>query len=174
MKIFNKSNWKTDDIVEFNESNIAETKSSVVELDEMKKVVNTVNEIKEQNIFQSAFSSGKNEKALAENDAIISNVIKSILNWLAVITSAETVRKEEYEELTSQMLQFDQDINEQLEMQVKFKKAYEIIIKKQYEQNALFQEFQKVKRENNIIKIISIISMIVSFICIVITALAKW
>lgn len=164
MKLFDKSKHETKEVVEIKESTNAETAPNVGALDEMNKVAHTINEIKEQNVFQAAFSGSKNERALAENDAIISNVIKNILNWLAVITSAETVRKEEYEDLTKQMLQFDQDINDQLEMQVKFKKAYETLIKRQNEQNALIEEISRIKRENSIIKIMSVIAIIFSCI----------
>ncbi len=164
MKLFDKSKHETKEVVELKESTNAETAPNAGALDEMNKVAHTINEIKEQNVFQAAFSGSKNERALAENDAIISNVIKNILNWLAVITSAETVRKEEYDDLTKQMLQFDQDINEQLEMQVKFKKAYETLIKKQNEQNALTEEINRIKKENILIKCISIVALLFSLL----------
>ena len=164
MKLFDKSKHETKEVVELKESTNVETAPNAGALDEMNKVAHTINEIKEQNVFQAAFSGSKNERALAENDAIISNVIKNILNWLAVITSAETVRKEEYDDLTKQMLQFDQDINEQLEMQVKFKKAYETLIKKQNEQNALTEEINRIKKENILIKCISIVALLFSLL----------
>lgn len=173
MKLFDKSKHETKEVVEIKESTNAETVPNAGALDEMNKVAHTINEIKEQNVFQAAFSGSKNERALAENDAIISNVIKNILNWLAVITSAETVRKEEYEDLTKQMLQFDQDINEQLEMQVKFKKAYEIMIKKQDEQAAFVEEICKIKRENNILRILSFFAIAISCAGILVSFLFK-
>ena len=121
-------------------------------MEEMQKVAQTVSEIKKQNPLQALLSGSKNERALAENDALISNVIKHILNWLAVITSAETVRKEEYDTLTSQMLQLDGDVNAQVELQVKFKKAYQTMLEKQEEQKALADEVRKIKKENLFLK----------------------
>ena len=173
MKLFDKSKRESEDMIEVKESPDMENNVNSGALDEMNKVAHTINEIKEQNVFQAAFSGSKNERALAENDAIISNVIKNILNWLAIITSAETVRKEEYEDLTKQMLQFDQDINEQMEMQVKFKKAYETLIKKQKEQNVLMEEIQKIKRENRIIKNTSLIAVILSCIGVIVAIVLK-
>ena len=136
-KLFGKKKETTEDVVVADESVeivASPEEDSEDSMDEMQKVARTISEIKKQNPIQALLSGSKNERALAENDALISSVIKNILNWLAVITSAETVRKEEYDVLTSQMLQLDEDINEQLEMQVKFKKAYQSMMQKQEEQ----------------------------------------
>ena len=64
-------------------------------------------EIKKQNFWQQLFSTHKNEQALAENDKRISKVIKDILNFCFLVASAETIRKEEYEDLTNRMIGFD-------------------------------------------------------------------
>lgn len=136
-------------------------------LEEMQKVRKTINKIKQQNPFQAAFSRRKNEKALAENQEIISNIIKDMLNWLAVITSAEMVRKDEYDSLTNQLLQLDEDVNEQLDSQVKFKKAYQNLKKMQDEQNLFIQESEGMKKENQMLKIISIVAIVLAIISLI-------
>ena len=136
-------------------------------LEEMQKVRKTINKIKQQNPFQVAFSRRKNEKALAENQEIISNIIKNILNWLVVITSAEMVRKDEYDSLTNQLLQLDEDVNEQLDSQVKFKKAYQNLKKMQDEQNLFIQESERMKKENQMLKIISTIAIVLAIISLI-------
>ena len=138
-------------------------------LEEMQKVRKTINKIKQQNPFQAAFSRRKNEKALAENQEIISNIIKDMLNWLAVITSAEMVRKDEYDSLTNQLLQLDEDVNEQLDAQVKFKKAYQNLKKMQDEQKLFAQESERMKKENLMLKIISAVAMVLAVASIVIS-----
>ena len=138
-------------------------------LEEMQKVRKTINKIKQQNPFQAAFSRRKNEKALAENQEIISNIIKDMLNWLAVITSAEMVRKDEYDSLTNQLLQLDEDVNEQLDAQVKFKKAYQNLKKMQDEQKLFAQESARMKKENLMLKIISAVAMVLAVVSIVIS-----
>ena len=85
-----------------------------------------------------------------------------------MITSAETVRKEEYDALTSQMLQLDEDINEQLEMQVKFKKAYQSMMQKQEEQKALTEKVEKLQKENRFLKIVSCVALGIGCIALVI------
>ena len=99
-KLFGKKNEITKDVALADDNAeivISTEEDSEDSMDEMKKVAHTISEIKKQNPIQALLSGSKNERALAENDALISNVIKNILNWLAVITSAETVRKEEYD-----------------------------------------------------------------------------
>lgn len=155
-KLFGKKNEITKDVALADDNAeivISTEEDSEDSMDEMKKVAHTISEIKKQNPIQALLSGSKNERALAENDALISNVIKNILNWLAVITSAETVRKEEYDALTSQMLQLDEDINTQLEMQVKFKKAYQTMMQKQEEQKELASKLETLKKENAFLKI---------------------
>lgn len=151
IKLFDKKKDTPKDIVaDGNTVEIVEAPvDSATGMDEMQKVARTINEIKKQTPIQALLSGSKNERALAENDALISNVIKNILNWLAIITSAETIRKEEYDSLTSQMLQLDEDLNVQLEMQIKFKKAYQSMVQKQEEQKALTENVQKLQEEQN-------------------------
>ena len=170
-KLFGKKKEVTEDVVVADDSvEIVATSEEDSEdsMDEMQKVARTISEIKKQNPIQALLSGSKNERALAENDALISSVIKNILNWLAVITSAETVRKEEYDALTSQMLQLDEDINEQLEMQVKFKKAYQSMMQKQEEQKALTEKVEKLQKENRFLKIVSCVALGIGFIALVI------
>ena len=170
-KLFGKKNEATEDVVVADDSvEIVATSEEDSEdsMDEMQKVARTISEIKKQNPIQALLSGSKNERALAENDALISSVIKNILNWLAVITSAETVRKEEYDALTSQMLQLDEDINEQLEMQVKFKKAYQSMMQKQEEQKALTEKVEKLQKENHFLKIIAGFALIIGCIALII------
>jgi len=155
--------------VNSDEDEIVDTSSEGADsLDEMKKVAQTISEIKRQNPIQALLSGSKNERALAENDALISSVIKNILNWLAVITSAETVRKEEYDALTSQMLQLDEDVNTQLEMQVKFKKAYQTMMQKQEGQKELANKVETLKKENIFLKIACCIALGLGCIAVVI------
>ena len=144
----------------------------------MEAVADTANKIRKQNPIKAMFSSGKNDKRLAENDELILGVIRNMLNWLAVITSAETVRKDEYDSLTSQMLQFNYDMNDRLEMDVKFKRAYETMMQKQEEQaelkksvDALKKENAFLKRENKNIKILSGIAIVLGIIAIIISFL---
>ena len=170
-KLFGKKKETTEDVVVADDSvEIVATSEEDSEdsMDEMQKVARTISQIKKQNPIQALLSGSKNERALAENDALISSVIKNILNWLAVITSAETVRKEEYDALTSQMLQLDEDINEQLEMQVKFKKAYQSMMQKQEEQKALTEKVEKLQKENLFLKIVSCVALGIGCIALVI------
>lgn len=170
-KLFGKKKETTEDVVVADDSvEIVATSEEDSEdsMDEMQKVARTISEIKKQNPIQALLSGSKNERALAENDALISSVIKNILNWLAVITSAETVRKEEYDALTSQMLQLDEDINEQLEMQVKFKKAYQSMMQKQEEQKALTEKVEKLQKENMFLKITACVALGISCIALII------
>ena len=169
-KLFGKKKETTEDIVVADDSIeiVATEEDSEDSMDEMQKVARTISQIKKQNPIQALLSGSKNERALAENDALISSVIKNILNWLAVITSAETVRKEEYDALTSQMLQLDEDINEQLEMQVKFKKAYQSMMQKQEEQKALTEKVEKLQKENRFLKIVSCVALGIGCIALVI------
>ena len=173
-KLFGKKKETTEDVVVADDSVeiVAASKGDPEDsMDEMQKVAHTVSEIKKQTPIQALLSGSKNERALAENDALISSVIKNILNWLAVITSAETVRKEEYDALTSQMLQLDEDINEQLEMQVKFKKAYQSMMQKQEEQTVLAQTVEKLKKENVFLKIVASVALGLSVISVLIVLL---
>lgn len=169
-KLFGKKKESTEDVVVTDDSVeiVSADEDSEDSMDEMQKVARTISEIKKQNPIQALLSGSKNERALAENDALISSVIKNILNWLAVITSAETVRKEEYDALTSQMLQLDEDVNEQLEMQVKFKKAYQIMMQKQEEQKVLTEKVEKLQKENLLFKIVSCVALGIGCIALVI------
>lgn len=173
-KLFKNKNAENldanEEIALSDENNVSEIASDAEVLpisgesvvDEMQKVNQNVIDIKSQTPIKSLLSGSKNERALAENDAIISNVIKNILNWLAVITSAETVRKDEYDELTSKMVQLNDDVNDQIEMQIKFKRAYQIMMQKQEEYTRLEEKVNKLQRENTVVKIISCIAMLVS------------
>lgn len=169
-KLFGKKKETTEDVVVADNSIeiVATEEDSEDSMDEMQKVARTISEIKKQNPIQALLSGSKNERALAENDALISSVIKNILNWLAVITSAEAVRKEEYDALTSQMLQLDEDINEQLEMQVKFKKAYQSMMQKQEEQKALTEKVEKLQKENIFLIITACVALGISCIALII------
>ncbi len=118
---------------------------------EMLKVTQNVTKIQEQNAIQAMFSGRKNERALAENDVRISNVIKSILNWLVVITTAENIRREEYDDLTNRMIRFDEDINEQLELQIKFKDAFCVI-------QSRYSKQKKLEKQVTLLKILCLIS----------------
>ena len=170
-KLFGKKNKATEEDVVVTDDSVeivSADEDSEDSMDEMQKVARTISEIKKQNPIQALLSGSKNERALAENDALISSVIKNILNWLAVITSAETVRKEEYDALTSQMLQLDEDINEQLEMQVKFKKAYQSMMQKQEEQKAVTEKVEKLQTENRFLHIVSCVALGIGCIALVI------
>ena len=162
--IFGKKKKQVEDVVVVEQTDVVCTQcngdvSKPDSMDDMKKVAQTIDSIKRQNAIQALLSGSKNERALAENDALISNVIKNILNWLAIITSAETVRKEEYDVLTTQMLQLDEDINTQLEMQVKFKKAYQTMIQKQEEQKELYGKIEKMRKTNMFLKFVSLAAL---------------
>ena len=188
IKLFDKKKDAAKDVVDTdNSAEIVEEPVDVADdsMDEMQKVARTISEIKKQTPIQALLSGSKNERALAENDALISNVIKNILNWLAVITSAETIRKEEYDSLTSQMLQLDEDVNAQFEMQVKFKKAYQSMVQKQEEQKVLTEKVEKLQKEqreltekaeklhkeNVLLKIVAIGALCLSIVAILVTLL---
>lgn len=177
MKKIKFKNRKTDMTATEKSKNSVVTEASAdyevlekTSLEEMQKVTKTINKIKKQNSFQAFWASGKNQRALAENQEAISGIIKNILNWLTVITSAEMVRKDEYDSLTNQLLQLDEDVNEQLDSQVKFKKAYQNLMKQQELQNQYIQETEKIKKENLFLKIISASSIVLAIISIIISA----
>lgn len=166
---------KKNDVTFVNKSSV-ETKSSAdykalekTSLEDMKEVTKAIQKIQKQNSLQAFFSSSKNQKALAENQEIISSVIKNIFNWLAVITSAEVVRKDEYDSLTNQLLQLDEDVNEQLNSQVKLKKAYKNINMVQEEQRQFRLEAQRIKKENLFLKIVSTVSIVLALIAIIVS-----
>ena len=130
-------------------------------------------EIKKQNFWQQLFSTHKNEQALAENDKRISKVIKDILNFCFLVASAETIRKEEYEDLTNRMIGFDEYINSQIQMQVKFKQAYEKMQERQAVQenlqgkvNKLIEENEKLKKETEVLKKLSIGALAIGVIAV--------
>ena len=135
-------------------------------MEDLENVGNTSNEIKQQSLPKSIFSGGKNIRALAENDLVISKVLKSMLDWLLVVTSAETLRREEYEDLTAQMLKFDEDVTVQLEMQVKFKRAFEQIQTKQNEHSKLIRQLTKMKMIVISSSVLSLVSIVVAIIAI--------
>ena len=66
------------------------------------------------------------------------------------------------------MLQLDEDINEQLEMQVKFKKAYQSMMQKQEEQKALTEKVEKLQKENIFLKITACVALGISCIALII------
>lgn len=147
-------------------------------LDDMEAVAETANKIREQNPIKAMFSRGKNDKDLAKNDELILGVIRNMLNWLAVIMSAEVARKDEYDSLTDKMLQCYDDINDCLEMDIKLKRAYEMMTQKQEEQvelkksvDALTMENAFLKRENKGIKILLVVAILLAIIAIVVSFL---
>lgn len=172
LRMFRKKQKNTKDVALVDDSAVQiVTIPKEVSMDsasEMQKVVQTTDEIKKQNPLQALLSRSKNERALAENDVLISSAIKNILNWLAVITSAETVRKDEYDALTEKMLQLDEDVNAQLEMQVKFKKAHQNIMKKQEEQKVLVEKVDKLQKQNQILKIVTCVTFLIGCIALVV------
>lgn len=176
MKLFKKKD-QTPDVAEFEtlqqpalvEASTSTDISPIANstMDDLENVGNTSNEIKQQSLPKSIFSGGKNIRALAENDLVISKVLKNMLDWLLVVTSAETLRREEYEELTEQMLKFDEDVTVQLEMQVKFKRAFEQLQDKQREHSKMIQQLTTLKKIVIVSSILSLASIIVAIIAIV-------
>ena len=136
-------------------------------MDNLENVGNTSNEIKQQSLPKSIFSGGKNIRALAENDLVISKVLKNILDWLLVVTSAETLRREEYEDLTEQMLKFNEDVTVQSEMQVKFKRAFEQLQAKQNEHSKLIRQLITLKKIVIVSSVFSLFALIIAIIAIV-------
>jgi len=57
-----------------------------------------------------------------------------------MVTSAETIWREEYEDLTGQMLRFDEGVTVQLEIRVKSKRAFEQLQAKQNEQSKMIHQ----------------------------------
>lgn len=149
-------------VVEDENTDIIEMGDSAI--DDLEKVVGTSNEIKQQSTPKAFFSGNKNIKALAENDAVISRVLKNVLDWLLLVTSASTIRREEYEDLTEQMLKFEDDVTIQMEMQVKFKRAFEQIQRKQQEQNELLIKLAKMRTWFMISTGISVISLVIAVV----------
>ncbi len=127
------------------EENTSLTNMGASTIDDLEKVTETSNEIKQQSIPKAFFSGNKNIKALAENDVVISKVLKNVLDWLLLVTSASTIRRAEYEDLTEQMLKYEDDATTKLEMQVKFKRAFEQIQRKQQEQSKLLEKLSRMK-----------------------------
>ena len=95
---------------------------------------------------------------------MISKVLKNVLDWLLLVTSASTIRREEYEDLTEQMLKFEDDVALQMEMQVKFKRAFEQIQRKQQEQNELLFKLAKMRTWFMISAGMSVISLVIAVI----------
>ena len=176
MKLFKKKD-QTPDVAEFENQQppalVEEPTSTDISpianstMDDLENVGNTSNEIKQQSLPKSIFSGGKNIRALAENDLVISKVLKNMLDWLLVVTSAETLRRVEYEDLTEQMLKFDEDVTVQLEMQVKFKRAFEQLQAKQKEHSRLIRQISNLKLLVATSLALSIISVIVAIIAII-------
>ena len=173
MKIFNtkdKNTQNTDDIVAVSEVMKVEVENTEIvdigdsAIDDLEKVAEISNEIKQQNVPKAFFSGNKNIKALAENDVVISRVIKNVLDWLLLVTSASTIRREEYEDLTEQMVKFEDDVTLQLEMQVKFKRAFEQLQKKQQEQNELLEQLSKMRLWVIISTGVSVLSLVIALI----------
>lgn len=134
-------------------------------MNDLESVGNTSNAIKQQSLPKSIFSGGKNIRALAENDLVISKVLKNMLDWLLVVTSAETLRREEYEDLTEQMLKFDEDVTVQMEMQVKFKRAFDQLQAKQNEHSRLIRQLNWLKIVVVLSSVLSIASIIIALTC---------
>ena len=101
--------------------------------------------IRSQSAVKALFSRRKNDLALAENDLRFSAAFKSVLNWLALLTSAETIRKEQYDDLTEKMLLFDEELTADQEIKVKFKRAFEVMQKNKESQKALLEECARLK-----------------------------
>lgn len=177
MKIFNtkvKNTENADDIVVTSEVLKVEVENTEITdmgdsaIDDLENVVGISNEIKQQSAPKAFFSGNKNIKALAENDVVISRVIKNVLDWLLLVTSASTIRREEYEDLTEQMIKFEDDVTLQMELQVKFKRAFEQLQKKQQEQNELLIKLAKMRVWNIITTGVSVVAIVMSIIAIVI------
>lgn len=134
------------------------------DFEELQGIDKKANTIHQQNFAKSLFAGNKNIRSLAENDKAFSKVIKGMLNWLLAVSNAELLRREEYDDLIAQMIRFDDDINEQAEMQLKFKKAYDNIQIKH-------DEILKLKRKIFTYKLISVISALLSIIAILISIL---
>ena len=176
MKLFKKKGYTPDtsEIDTLEPTTIVEEPQSLdtasignSSMEDLENVGNTSNEIKQQSLPKSIFSGGKNIRALAENDLVISKVLKHMLDWLLVVTSAETLRREEYEDLTEQMLKFDEDVTVQLEMQVKFKRAFEQLKAKQDEHSKLIRQLANLKKFVIASSFLSIISVVIAIIAIV-------
>ena len=133
---------------------------------DLEAVNNASIRIKQQSRTKAAFSNSSNIKTLAENDLIISRVIKNVLDWLLIVTSAETLRRDEYEDLTEQMLRFDEDSTIQLETQIKLRKAFDQIRRKQEETEKVVAQLQKMKKLVIVSLALSIISLTIALISI--------
>lgn len=173
MKIFNtkvKNTENADDIVVTSEVLKVEVENTEITdmgdsaIDDLEKVVGISNEIKQQSTPKAFFSGNKNIKALAENDVVISRVIKNVLDWLLLVTSASTIRREEYEDLTEQMIKFEDDVTLQMELQVKFKRAFEQLQKKQQEQSALLEQLSKMRLWVIGSTIVSVVAIVIAII----------
>ena len=162
MKIFNAQAKTFEKMANrYEVSNVEMGESSI---DDLEKVVGKSNEIKQQSIPKALFEGNKNIKALAENDVVISKVLKNVLDWLLLVTSASEIRRAEYEDLTNQMLKFEDDVTMQMEMQIKFKRAFEQIQKKQQEQNDLFKTLERTRRLLIVSMAISVIALVLAVV----------
>ena len=77
-KLFGNKDETTEDVVVADDSVeivVTSEGNSEDSMDEMQKVARTISEIKKQTPIQALLSGSKNERALAENDALISSVI---------------------------------------------------------------------------------------------------
>lgn len=177
MKIFNTkaktlekmdNRYEVSNVINSEEENVDIVEMSESSIDDLEKVVGKSNEIKQQSIPKALFEGNKNIKALAENDVVISKVLKNVLDWLLLVTSASEIRRAEYEDLTNQMLKFEDDVTMQMEMQIKFKRAFEQIQKKQQEQNELLEKIAKVRIWIVISSGLSIVAILVAILAIIV------
>ena len=173
MKIFNAkaktfekmdNRYEVSNVINNEEENVNIVEMGESSIDDLEKVVGKSNEIKQQSIPKALFEGNKNIKALAENDVVISKVLKNVLDWLLLVTSASEIRRAEYEDLTNQMLKFEDDVTMQMEMQIKFKRAFEQIQKKQQEQNDLFKTLERTRRLLIVSMAISVIALVLAVV----------
>ncbi|MGN0505500.1 MAG: hypothetical protein ACI4FZ_03010 [Lachnospiraceae bacterium] len=133
-------------------------------MNDLKKVNGTSGDIQQQSSSKAFFNKSKNIRDLAENDKAISRVLKNILDWLLLVTNASTIRRDEYEDLTNQMLQFEADSVSRMEMQVKFKRAFEQLQKDQRD----YRKLLKMRVWLKVSIVLSIVAVIIAIIALII------
>lgn len=127
-------------------------------LEKMRTIEDTTRDIRNQNPIQALFLGSKNERALAKNDELFADIIKGMLNWLMMITSADLLRKDEYDRVTAQLLRIDENVIAQEQLQIKLKEAYQITMQRQQEHQALKKTVRALKRRSIFFAIISLLA----------------
>lgn len=107
---------------------------NMIEMTKQAEVLDTVTEsaetIKQQKGLKQAVSTFRNVSTLAGNDERLVSVIRRILDWMLILHSSAVCRREEYAELTEQMIGLAEDKAEGEMYKEKLNRTYEEVKKR--------------------------------------------